>query len=98
MAGPIAFDDAEIRQASGLISSALAAVPGAGYSSCGDCGSSLVADTVKLFVDQFAAAVKAEKKAAEYISASMVACADDFNQVETTNVQVSRGLMQMLSR
>lgn len=98
MSGPLAFDDASVRQSARKIGSSLGAVPAAGYPSCDDCGSALLAATVQLFLDQFAPAVKAEKKKAERTSASMTACADDFNMVETANVQSSRNFMQMLSQ
>lgn len=98
MSGPLAFDDAGVRQAASKIGSSLGAVPAADYPSCDDCGSALVASTVQLFLDQFTPAVEAEKKKAERTSASMAACADDFNMVEAANVRTSRNLMQMLSR
>lgn len=72
-------------------------VSNSGYASCSDCGSALVADTVKLFVDNFKKSVKAEKAHAEHTAESMQNCADDFNQVETAQVQQIRQLMEMVS-
>lgn len=94
MGARFAFDGGDIREAAGQVGGTFAA--STGFTSCGDCGSALVADTVRLFTDRFAQAVQAGRKSASGTSTSMTACVDDFNQVETTNTLTSRGLMQMM--
>lgn len=89
-----AFDDSGVRQAAEQVGGTFAAPTE--FSSCGDCGSALAADIVRLFTDQLAQAILAAQKGASGVSASMTACADDFNQVETTNVQASRHLLKLM--
>lgn len=91
MGGQFAFDDSSIREAAAQVGGAFTA--STRFTPCGDCGSSLVADTISLFTDQLAQALKAAKRSASKTSMSMTACVDDFNQVETANVQSSRHLM-----
>ena len=96
MGARFAFDSGGIREAAGQVGGTFDAPTG--FTSCEDCGSALVADTVELFADQLEQAVRAARKSASGTGASMAACADDFNQVETTNALTSRNLMQMMSR
>ncbi|RLP79869.1 hypothetical protein D9V34_15100 [Mycetocola lacteus] len=99
MTGPFVFDVTAIRESAQRIEYALDEVPDSGYTTCTDSGSSLVSETLKLFIDEFTKKLKSEKRNAKRIAEAMEGCADDFDKTESEQVhQVLRFLAILVSR
>lgn len=96
MSNSFVFNPGAVRKSAERIEYALGEVSVSGYASCADCGSGLVADTVKLFVDEIKKAIKSEKGHTKRIAGAMEDCADDFSHTESANLQEIRQFLDMI--